>query len=697
MSKFRGFGCRAFMTLNKDRRGPGKLRPRAVEGINLGFASDSNTSGYVIFIPENGKTFISNQVRFDETSYPYRKQSIIDKYAADESVDILYARNKTKFEPYQAHHPAGYYKKHRYNATTDELILQVADQPDTFASTTQYQYFRDILDVQKAYLATIVDEGNSSNGAQPGVDLNKPPKNFKDALSRKDANDWIESYRREYQGFIDRDALEVVPRPKGAKVLGTLTRNEYKTKNGVLDKLKTRWCVRGDQQDYQINDSYAPVLKAPEVRLITAIAAEHGADMYSTDTKQAFLYGDMSDDEDVFVEPPDWWFAPIPDGHVFRLKKAIYGTKQAARRWHTKISTWMEDNGYPACNSEKTIFMKRDGDDFIIHGLFVDDIKSVPTKKSLLDEFLKKYSRAFQITGGKLMDRFIGLSVEQNKKHIALHLDEYIAETIAEYQKLNCNKTLRPKLTPMQPGNILNPLDSPIIPDKKRQTIYRSMVARLQFAATWVRLDISYAVAQLARYCASAGPTHWAALHHLMEYLTKRPSFKLVYRKRPTAVKGLDGYCDADWGTDSTRRSTSGLVFRYNGAPIYWRSKLQKTIALSTAEAEYYAASLAASEVIYLRALLGAMGFPQGSWTPVYEDNNACIEWCNNVIGGRERAKHIDLRKYYAHEAVQNGFLRLVRVDTADQLADVFTKSLHPRPFEKCIGGILGQQWPADS
>ena len=86
-----------------------------MEGINLGFASDSNTSGYVIFIPENGKTFISNQVRFDETSYPYRKQSIIDKYAADESVDILYARNKTKFEPYQAHHPAGYYKKHRYN------------------------------------------------------------------------------------------------------------------------------------------------------------------------------------------------------------------------------------------------------------------------------------------------------------------------------------------------------------------------------------------------------------------------------------------------------------------------------------------------------------------------------------------------------------------------------------------------------
>ena len=571
------------------------------------------------------------------------------------------------------------------------------DKNETYAKTTQYEYFKDMLAIQTAFIATISDASNLPNGATPGVDLNKPPKNFEEAMSRPDAADWMESYRREYQGFIDRDALEVVPRPKGVKVLGSITRNEYKTKDGVLDKLKTRWCVRGDQQDYEVADRYAPVLKATEVRLLTAIAAEHGAELYSTDTKQAFLYGDMAEDEDVYVEPPGWWFAPIPEGHVFRLKKAIYGTKQAARRWHTKISTWMEDNGYPAVNSEKTIFMTRVGKDFIMHGLFVDDIKSIPTKKALLDEFLAKYSRAFQITGGKPMTRFIGLSVEQTKDHIALHLDQYIAETLEEYQQLTHNKMLRPKLTPMQPGNVLDPLDSPIVPDRKRQKIYRSMVARLQFAATWVRYDISFTVAQLARFCASAGPSHWAALHHVMEYLSKHSSFKLTYSKRPTTIKGLDGYCDADWGTSSTRRSTTGVAFRYNGVPICWRSKLQKTIALSTAEAEYYAASAAATEVIYLRGLLNDMGFHQGSWTPVYEDNTACIEWSNHVIGGRERAKHIDLRKYYAHEAVQNGYLRLIKIDTANQLADVFTKSLHPRPFASCISGLHGRRVPAGS
>ena len=87
------------------------------------------------------------------------------------------------------------------------------------------------------------------------------------------------------------------------------------------------------------------------------------------------------------------------------------------------------------------------------------------------------------------------------------------------------------------------------------------------------------------------------------------------------------------------------------------------------------------------------MGFAPKSPTPVYEDNTACIEWTNNVIGGRERAKHIDIRKHFAHEAVQLGHLRLIRVATTEQLADVFTKSLQPRLHAACIGGLLGRPW----
>ena len=100
-----------------------------------------------------------------------------------------------------------------------------------------------------------------------------------------------------------------------------------------------------------------------------------------------------------------------------------------------------------------------------------------------------------------------------------------------------------------------------------------------------------------------------AELHHLMECLEKHPSFKLDYHKGPTNVTGLDGYCDAGWGTSYSRRSITDNIFHYNRAPIQWKSKLQKSVALSTAEAEYYSASLGAAKVIYLRQLLRDMGF----------------------------------------------------------------------------------------
>ena len=130
---------------------------------------------------------------------------------------------------------------------------------------------------------------------------------------------------------------------------------EYKEDNGEFLKCKVRLCARGDQQlpevSFKESDLYAPVLKAAEARLL-ALAAAEGAKVIKTDTKQAYLYGDVGDDV-VYIRPPDWWPEPIPEGHVFLLLKSIYGTRQAARKWHNHISAWMENNGYVAVNTEQ--------------------------------------------------------------------------------------------------------------------------------------------------------------------------------------------------------------------------------------------------------------------------------------------------------------------------------------------------------
>ncbi len=96
---------------------------------------------------------------------------------------------------------------------------------------------------------------------------------------------------------------------------------------------------------------------------------------------------------------------------------------------------------------------------------------------------------------------------------------------------------------------------------------------------------------------------------------------------------------------------------------------MQQTTAISTAEAEYYSASMAGCEVLYRRDLLQRLGFTQKRPTPIYEDNTTCIKWGNNVISRRERAKHIDIRKHFAHKVIQNRQMLLVKVPTASQMA----------------------------
>jgi hypothetical protein len=126
--------------------------------------------------------------------------------------------------------------------------------------------------------------------------------------------------------------------------------------------------------------------------MLAALAAEQSCPLLKTDMLQAFLYGDMGEDENivkVYIRPPDKWPEPIPEGHVLLLLKSMYGTKQAVRLWHVRTSEWMEQHGYPAMNGAKTVFMKHDGADFItgtdgLFGRYNAWAHGAPTPKRLI-------------------------------------------------------------------------------------------------------------------------------------------------------------------------------------------------------------------------------------------------------------------------------------------------------------------------
>ena len=116
-------------------------------------------------------------------------------------------------------------------------------------------------------------------GEPAGINMNKPPKNCRDAMSREERQEWAEAYDLEYQGFLEHGTLKIVLLEQGAKILGTTTRTEYKVASGVFKKRKVRLCVMRNQQKkgvhYQLGQLYAPVMKAAEVRLFVAIAVKH--------------------------------------------------------------------------------------------------------------------------------------------------------------------------------------------------------------------------------------------------------------------------------------------------------------------------------------------------------------------------------------------------------------------------------------
>ena len=173
-------------------------------------------------------------------------------------------------------------------------------------------------------------------------------------MSREDRQEWAEAYDSEYQGFLEHGTLKIVRlKPQGDKILGTTTRTEYKGVNGVFTKRKVLPCVMGNQQEkgvhYQLGELYAPVLKAAEVRLLMAIAAQYRLNLFKSNTKQTFLNRDIGD-EMIFVRAPDRWPEHVPHGCALQLMKSMYGTRQAARQWHVRISTWLEKHGYAAVN-----------------------------------------------------------------------------------------------------------------------------------------------------------------------------------------------------------------------------------------------------------------------------------------------------------------------------------------------------------
>lgn len=231
---------------------------------------------------------------------------------------------------------------------------------------------------------------------------------------------------------------------------------------------------------------------------------------------------------------------------------------------------------------------------------------------------------------------------------------------------------------------------------------YSSAVGALLYLANATRPDISYAVGQTAKYCASPQPAHWKGVKRIFRYLKGTSDLGLWLGGRDEAVVG---YTDADFGGDlDNRKSTSGSIFFLRGGPVSWSSRKQTSTATSTTHSEYNALSDAGKNAVWLGRFHAEISPPkQGSLSgkteplavPIYCDNQSAVKLVKNPEFHR-RTKHFEITTHFIRELQEKGRVTVAEVEGLNQLADLFTKPLKEDRFinlrERIGMGILPKE-----
>ena len=145
----------------------------------------------------------------------------------------------------------------------------------------------------------------------------------------------------------------------------------------------------------------------------------------------------------------------------------------------------------------------------------------------------------------------------------------------------------------------------------------------------------------------------------------------------------LQGYVDSDMAGDiDGRRSTTGYVFTIGGTTVSWISKLQKVVALSTMEAEYVAATEASKEMIWLQRFMEELGKKQEN-NRLYSDSQSAIHLAKNSAF-HSRTKHIQLRYHFIRSILEDGQLKLEKIHTSQNPADMLTKAVTREKLSSC-------------
>ena len=570
-----------------------KLQNRATRSFLVGYGQDQGVKGWKCWDPITDKVILSRDVIFHENEGLNAKErddphdeDLLEEVASEDEdeypVEAILDERTTK------------------NKGRELLVKWVGYKTPkwypwrNFEETEAYDLWENRLKVHNVKVHSASNGGDSLNWHQ--------------AMRSDHAPEFKLAADKEIASLRENDTWKLVRRPRNKPVVGSTW--VFRTKvnpDGTFAKFKARACAQGFSQQYGIDytETYSPTIPLAILRLVLAICATKGIQCHSMDAITAFLNSLV--DREIFVEQfkgyedPEF---PFSDW-VLLLNRALYGLKQSPLLWFKAVGVSMKKMGFVSLDNCPCLFIKHkdgvtdlsgaalesvDWDSVIIVLVYVDDFLICTRNDELMCAVKAELATHYKMTDNGPVTQHLGLIIKLHGPDAAgvskctISNPNYIKALLEKYDMAACH----PCATPVAPGTY--PRDSA---DEERFSdprLYQEVVGALMWLSITYRYDISVAVGFASRFSSNPSNHHWKAVKRILRYLKGSIDFELVYSSEEVDPV-LRFLCDSDYAGDETdRKSTSGILATYNGAPVHWRSAKQTCVAQSSVEAEYIAA-----------------------------------------------------------------------------------------------------------
>lgn len=492
--------------------------------------------------------------------------------------------------------------------------------------------------------------------------LSELPTTYEEAIKDRQ---WELTIQEELDNLNKNETWDIVPKPKNERIIDSKWVFTQKYVNGTCRK-KARLVAKGfQQQKMPKEEMYTPVARMITLRILLSIAVEWDLQIHQMDVKGAFLNGELK--EPVFMYLPKGISGK--ENMVCKLKRSLYGLNQSPKCWYERFNNFMKSINFNRSNVDPCLYCKIN----IYLLIWVDDLIIMSNDKNEIDSVKNQLRIEFEmkdLTSNKII--FLGLEIEKVKDELYISQKNLIEKVLDLFLMTDC----KPSKIPSEPKLNL------LVGDTADETLpYKELIGCLMYIMLGSRPDLCFSVTYFSQFQNCFNKSHWIHLKRVLRYLKSTKNYVLKYKRSGNTDMVIKAYVDADFAYNiNDRKSISGFLLNLNDNLIFWKSKKQATVALSSCEAEYVALSNCVTECIFIKQLLENLLDFNIKPIVIYEDNMSCIKVSTTLE--TKRSKHIDIRHHFVRDCIENNTIVLKYIPTDSQVADMMTKALPCVKFE---------------